>query len=90
MEDPCEVILATCSHCWLWLRVAVGRFSAEEDMAARARVVILSYGLWQRTVAADERVIGRAFDVNGDSYTSRWSNALQFFTLVCITLRRAS
>src|SRR5262249_61285230 len=44
-------------------------FSAEEDKPGGARVAILSYGLWQRRFAADLSVIGRAFDINGSSYT---------------------
>src|SRR5437763_5483562 len=68
-EDPCEIISSN-----LFPMLAMGpsrgrRFSAEEDRPQGPRVAILSYGLWQRRFAADEKVIGRAFDVNGDSYT---------------------
>jgi len=68
-EDPCEIIS---SNLFPLLAVAPSRgrpFSAEEDRPQGPRVAILSYGLWQRRFAADEKVIGRAFDVNGDSYT---------------------
>ena len=68
-EDPCEVIS---SNLFPLLGVAPSRgrtFSAEEDMPQVPRVAILSYGLWQRRFAADEKVIGRALDINGDSYT---------------------
>ena len=68
-EDPCEVIS---SNLFPLLGVAPSRgriFSADEDTLRGPPVAILSYGLWQRRFAADENVIGRAFDVNGDSYT---------------------
>src|SRR6266403_4024740 len=68
-EDPCEVIS---SNLFPLLAVAPSRgrpFSVEEDQPQGPRVAILSYGLWQRRFAADEKVIGRAFEVNGDSYT---------------------
>ena len=68
-EDPCEIIS---SNLFPLLAVAPSRgrpFSAEEDRPQGPRVAILSYGLWQRRFAADEKGIGRAFDVNGDSYT---------------------
>jgi putative ABC transport system permease protein len=68
-EDPCEVIS---SNLLPLLAVAPSRgrpFSAEEDRPEGPRAAILSYGLWQRRFAADKNVIGRAFDVNGDSYT---------------------
>jgi putative ABC transport system permease protein len=68
-EDPCEVIS---SNLFPLLAVAPSRgrpFSAEEDRPQGPRVAILSYGLWQRRFAADEKAIGRAVDVNGDSYT---------------------
>jgi putative ABC transport system permease protein len=89
-EDPCEVIS---SNLFPLLAVAPSRgrpFSVEEDQPQGPRVAILSYSLWQRRFAADEKVMGRAFEVNGDSYTLVGVMPPQFFTLVCITLRRAS
>jgi putative ABC transport system permease protein len=68
-EDPCEVIS---SNLFPLLAVAPSRgrpFSVEEDQPQGPRVAILSYGLWQRRFAADEKLIGRAFEVNGDIYT---------------------
>ena len=68
-EDPCEVIS---SNLFPLLAVAPSRgrpFSVEEDGPQGPRAAILSYGLWQRRFGADEKVIGRALDVNGDSYT---------------------
>jgi putative ABC transport system permease protein len=67
-EDPCEVIS---SNLFPLLNMAPIRgrpFSAEEDKPQGPRVAILSYGLWRRRFAGDENVVGRAFDVNGDSY----------------------
>jgi putative ABC transport system permease protein len=68
-EDPCEIIS---SNMFPLLKMAPIRgrsFSAEEDQPQGPRVALLSYGLWQRRFAGDEKVIGRPFDVNGDSYT---------------------
>src|SRR5215472_7923902 len=68
-EDPCEVIS---SNMFPLLNVPPIRgrvFSAEEDGPQAPRVAILSYGLWQRRFGGDENAIGRAIDINGDSYT---------------------
>ena len=68
-EDPCEVIS---NNLFPLLGVTPTRgrtFSPEEDERGGPRVAILSYGLWQRRFGADESVIGRALDVNGESYT---------------------
>ena len=68
-EDPCEVISSNLLPL-LGVPPIRGRtFSIDEDQPEGPHVVILSYGLWQRRFAADEKVIGRALDVNGDSYT---------------------
>jgi len=68
-EDPCEVISG---NLFPLLGVAPSRgrtFSAEEDEAEGPRAAILSYGLWQRRFAADEKVIGAVIDIDGVSYT---------------------
>jgi len=68
-EDPCEVISSNMFPL-LNLPPIRGRvFSAEEDGPQAPRVAILSYGLWQRRFGGDENAIGRAIDINGDSYT---------------------
>jgi len=62
-------------------------FSAEEDRpqgAARSRSLVTGCG--SDGSPADEKVIGRAFDVNGDSYTVVGVMPSNFFTLVCIPL----
>jgi putative ABC transport system permease protein len=67
-EDPCEVISGNMFPLLNTAPIRGRPFSAEEDKP-QGRVAILSYRLWQRRFAGDENVIGRAFDVNGDSYT---------------------
>ena len=67
-EDPCEVVSGNLFPLLAVAPVRGRSFSPEEDQP-QGRVALLSYGLWQRRFAGDENVIGRAFDVNGDSYT---------------------
>ncbi len=43
-------------------------FRPEEDQPG-TRVVILSYGVWQRRFGADPSIIGRPLNLNGESYT---------------------
>src|SRR5205823_8064441 len=43
-------------------------FTADEDKPG-SRVVILSYGLWQRRCGGDATIIGRALNLNGEAYT---------------------
>ena len=42
-------------------------FSAEEDRAGAAAVVVLSHGLWQRRFGSAPDLIGRAIRLNGNS-----------------------
>ena len=50
-------------------RTAVGRtFTADEDRPNGGRVVVLSYGLWQRRFGGDPQVVGRTLPLSGDSY----------------------
>jgi putative ABC transport system permease protein len=44
-------------------------FTADDDRAGGAPVVILSHGVWQRRYAGDAAVLGRAITVNGTSHT---------------------
>ena len=54
----------------LGVRAAMGRLIGPEDLERRGEpVVVLSYGLWQRGFGSDPSVLGRAFRVNGHSFT---------------------
>jgi len=67
-QDPCEI---ASSNLFSVLGVTPFRgrtFSIDEDKPDGARVVLLSFGLWQRRFGADEHVIGRSIDLNGSSY----------------------
>lgn len=44
-------------------------FSVEEDRAGGPRVVMLSYGLWQRRFGGDRTVIGRKIALNNEAYS---------------------
>ena len=49
---------------------AAGRiFMPNDDKPDSARVVMLSYGLWERRFAGDPRIVGSTQILNGDSYT---------------------
>jgi putative ABC transport system permease protein len=49
---------------------ALGRsFTSEEDQYGKHRVILLSYGLWQRRFGGDPSVVGREIKVGGDGYT---------------------
>ncbi|HEX6284163.1 MAG TPA: ABC transporter permease, partial [Pyrinomonadaceae bacterium] len=44
-------------------------FQAGEDQQGGPRVVVLSYGLWQRRFGGDAGAIGKSLTINGESYT---------------------
>ena len=47
----------------------IGRvFSAAEDQPGAQRVVLLSYGLWQRRFGADPNIVGKPLTLNGESH----------------------
>jgi putative ABC transport system permease protein len=47
----------------------VGRtFTAQEDLPQGPRLVILSYGLWNRRYSQDPSIVGRSVLINGNSY----------------------
>ena len=48
----------------------IGRtISAAEDVTGGERVVVLSYGFWQRQFGGDPGIIGRAIPLSGNNYT---------------------
>ena len=54
----------------LGVRPVLGRgFAADEDRPGAARVVLLSYGVWERMFGADTGIVGRAIRVNGTAAT---------------------
>ena len=54
----------------LGTRPLVGRpLLAEEEQPGRERVVVLSYGLWQRRFNGDAAIINRTISLDGESYT---------------------
>ena len=64
--------VVTSSRLFQVLRVQpmLGRaFLPEEDQPGHDHVMILSYGLWQRRFGSDYTVVGRAVDIDRQSYT---------------------
>src|ERR1044072_3653984 len=54
----------------LGVEAAAGRALApEDDNTNNTRVVMLSYGLWQRRFGGTSEVLGKSLTLNGDSYT---------------------
>jgi len=44
-------------------------FNRDEELLDNSRVVILSYGLWQRRFNADPQIVGKAIPLSGQPYT---------------------
>ena len=44
-------------------------FRQDEDLPGRARVVVLSHGLWERRFAGDPTILGRSITLNGEPTT---------------------
>ena len=49
--------------------IAGRTFAQGEDEAGRDRVVVLTYGLWQRRFGADPSLVGRSISLDGEPYT---------------------
>jgi putative ABC transport system permease protein len=50
--------------------VAMGRtFTAQEDSPHGGKVVVLSYGLWQRRFGGDRAVVGKSLSLGNEPYT---------------------
>jgi predicted permease len=46
-------------------------FSPEEDApGSKARVFVMSHGLWQRRFGSDPDIVGQTFNLNGESWTA--------------------
>ncbi len=53
----------------LGVKPLIGRiFLGEEEQAGRDRVVILSYGLWQRRFGGDPGIVNRTVKINSEGY----------------------
>jgi predicted permease len=53
----------------LGVEPVLGRTFLQEEDQPGARVVILSYGVWQRRFGGDPAIIGRPLTLDGESYT---------------------
>ncbi len=52
----------------LGYRAAMGRlFTADEDLAGRNPVALLSYGTWTRRFGSDPHILGKSIQINGTS-----------------------
>ena len=47
----------------------IGRTYTREEDESRARVVVLSYGLWRRRYAGDRTILGQTIDLDREPYT---------------------
>lgn len=72
--EPESLIAVLASHGLtetLGVQPLLGRtFTADEDKPKqRARVALLSYGLWQRRFALDRNIVGQTLNLNSEAYT---------------------
>jgi predicted permease len=71
--EPVELPTYTVSYNFfrsLGVHPAIGRdFLPEEELPGRAGEVILTDALWRSRFAADQSIVGRAIQINGESWT---------------------
>ena len=71
--EPEKVVANGATHNFfplLGVSPALGRnFFEDEDRAGGPRVMILSYGLWQRRYGGDKDILGKDIILNGDKHT---------------------
>jgi len=54
----------------LGVNAAIGRaLEPRDDQPSSPRVVVITYGLWQRRFGSDAGLVGKQVDLNGESYT---------------------
>ncbi|MDA2936770.1 ABC transporter permease [Acidobacteria bacterium AH-259-A15] len=72
-DQPDRVTVADVTHRFfsiLGVETALGRtFLPEEDQPGRAKVVVLSHGLWERRFGADPNTLGQKLMLNGEAAT---------------------
>src|SRR5947209_8516289 len=68
-DGPPEQVIgrSVTANVWPILGAApiIGRVFTEDEETARASVIVISYGLWQRRYAGDRRIVGRKILVSG-------------------------
>src|SRR5499426_305746 len=94
--EPERVSLAAVSADFfkvLKVEPVLGRgFLPEEDKPDAPRVVVLSYGFWQRRFGADPQIVGKTITLDGYSYTiigvmpreAQWPSNSQFWRLLSV------
>ncbi len=72
-REPQRVVAARASASFfaaLGVQPLLGRaFTAEEQLAGKDKVAVLSHGLWQRRFGGDRGVVGKALTLDGESHT---------------------
>jgi putative ABC transport system permease protein len=94
--DPERISLAAVSANFfkvLKVEPVLGRgFLPEEDEPGAPRVVVLSYGFWQRRFGADPQIVGKTITLDGYSYTiigvmpreAQWPRDSQLWRLLSV------
>ena len=47
----------------------LGRLFTDDEETRKERLIVLSYGAWQRRFGGDAAIIGRSVQLDGDPYT---------------------